>query len=136
MSMHRVHEIVLPVLRTELATKWPTLKCVSWVPDVDYRTFPIVQVRRMGGIARDIQRLDRAIIELTAYHSADLPTTEQLLADAITALDNMVDRQTNNSAGSLNTIRMVMGPSQFDSPFDDTFRVQALIQLGLRPPRV
>lgn len=123
------------MLKSVLTPFWPGLDVPSWNKDVDYRTFPILQVRRLGGLAKDLRRLDRAVIELTAHTNVDLPTTEDLLLDAQTVLYDMVDKQIVTPAGSLNSIRMTMGPTQFDGIFDDTFRVQSLIQLGVRPPR-
>lgn len=134
-TMHRVQSIVLPVLRAELTPLWPGLDCVSWNKDVDYRAFPILQVRRLGGLARDIRHIDRAVIELTAHTRADLPTTENLLLDGMTVLYDMVDNQTVTAAGSLSSIFVTMGPTQFDGIYDDSWRVQSLIQLGIRPPR-
>ena len=132
-SLNRVQRVIIPQLRAELPDD---VTVVSWVADTDYRVFPIVQVRRLGGLAKDRRRIDRAVIELTAYTQVDLPTTEDLLLDAMTVLYDMVDSQVSNPYGSICSYRETMGPTQFDSPFEDSWRVQALIQLGVRPPRV
>jgi hypothetical protein len=44
--MPRIQEVVLPLLKAEL----PGVQVVSWVPDVEDREFPIVNVRRLGGL--------------------------------------------------------------------------------------
>lgn len=129
--MPRIQEVVLDVLRDEL----PGVMITSWVPDVDYRQFPLLNVRRIGGIALDPAKLDKATIELAAHTEQSLEDTEDLFLDAREALWNMVQQQTLTDNGYLHSFRETMGPTQFDSPFDDTWRVQGIIQLGVRPRR-
>ena len=132
-NIPRVHEVILPVLRAQL----PGVMVTSWIPDVDKREFPLVNVRRLGGLANydHPDHLDRPVIELTAYTAEGLVPTEELLYDAMFVLHDMVDRQTVTSAGWLNSYRVTMGPTPFESPFEDIWRVQSLIQLGVRSPR-
>ncbi|GGM64790.1 hypothetical protein GCM10012275_39220 [Longimycelium tulufanense] len=130
--MPRIHEVIIPVLREKL----PEVMVTSWVPDVDYRQWPILNVRRLGGLARDVEWLDRPVIELTAYSRDGLVACERLFLDARQVLWGMVENQTLTEAGYLHSMRETMGPTQFDSPFDDSWRVQGLIQLGLRPARM
>lgn len=129
-DMPRVQEILLPVLREKL----PDVMFTSWVPDVDHREFPLVNIRRLGGLPVDVRRLDRAVIELTAYSADGLVACEDLYLDVRTVIWDMCQSQTVTPAGSICSYWETMGPTQFDSPFDDTWRVQGLIQLGLRPP--
>lgn len=129
--MPRVQAVVLPRLREEL----PGVMIGSWVPDVDHRTFPLLNVRRLGGISQDPKRLDRPTIELTAYTADGLVPTEDLYMDARQILFEMVDNQTLTPTGYLHSFFETMGPTQFDSPFDDTWRIQGIIQLGVRPRR-
>jgi hypothetical protein len=136
--MPRVQKVVLPILRTELADDYPTLNTGSWVKDVDLRTYPVLNIRRLSGLAVDVARLDRPVIELTAYGDKDmgLTGTENLYLDARQVLWDAVERQTVVSGvGYLHSFFEVMGPTQFDSPYDGTWRIQGLIQLGLRPVR-
>lgn len=130
-KMPRIQEVVLGVIRQEL----PDVQVTSWVPDVDYREFPLLNVRRIGGIAVDPARLDRATIELTAYTESSLEDTEDLYLDAREVLWNMVQEQTVADDGYLHSFRETMGPTQFDSIFDDTWLVRGIIQLGVRPRR-
>lgn len=129
--MPRVQEVVIPLLRAE----FPNVMITSWIPDVDHRTFPLLNVRRLGGIPEDPTRLDTPVIELTAYASDGLITTENILLDARTVLYNAVQNQTLTDSGYLHSYFETLGPTQFDSPFEDTWRVQMLIQLGVRPLR-
>lgn len=129
----RVQEIVLPILKAEL----PGVQVVSWVPDVDDRQYPIVNVRRLGGLEVDVDMLDRAVIEVTAFTDTNLMDCENLCLDARQILWNAWKRQTVvTGKGSISSFFTTLGPTQFDSPYDDTFRVQTLIQLGLRPTRI
>lgn len=130
-QMPRVQDIVLPALRAEL----PGVRFTSWVPDLKDRTYPLINIRRLGGISVDPKRLDRAVIEMTCFHNAGLIEAEDLYLDARQVLWDMVENQTVMPAGYLHSFFETLGPTQFDSPFEDTWRVQGLIQLGVRPPR-
>lgn len=130
--MPRIQDVVVPILRAGLGSG---VAVSSWVPDVDYRTYPLVNVRRLGGLARDIDFLDLPVVELTAYHQAGLVECEDLYLDARQILQEAVDKQTQTPAGYLHSFFETLGPTQFDSPFEDTWRIQGLIQLGLRPVR-
>lgn len=129
--MPRVQSIILPVLREAL----PGVTVGSWYRDIDYRTFPILNIRRLGGVGPDPKRLDLPVIEMTAYTQESLPATESLYMDAREVLLDMVERQTVTPSGYLHSFTETMGPTPFDSPFEDTWRVQGLIQLGVRPLR-
>jgi hypothetical protein len=112
----------------------------SWLPDIDYRDFPIVQVRRLGGVRnpRKPTELGLPVIELTVFTKApdgDLPTTEQLYEDVLEALYLAVRNQTVTEAGYLSSMKETLGATQFSSLFQDSWRVQGLVQLGIRPPR-
>jgi hypothetical protein len=128
----RIQEVVLPILKAEL----PGVQVVSWVPDVADRQYPIVNIRRLGGLEVDVDMYDRAVIELTVFTDTNLIDCENLCLDARQVLWDAWKKQTvvpgKGSIGSFNT---TLGPTQFDSPYDDTWRVQTLIQLGLRPTR-
>lgn len=130
--MPRIQEVVLPLLREQM----PEIRFTSWVPDPDKRVFPFINVRRLGGLPVDVERLDRAVIEMTAYSRDGLVATEDLYLDARTVLWRAVKQQTVTPAGNLSSFFETLGPTQFDSPFDDSWRIQGLIQLGLRPPRI
>lgn len=133
--MPRVQQVVIPLLRS-----WPALADVtisSWVPDIDYREFPIINIRRVGG-ARHGEHpnlLDKSVIEMTAFTETGLPETETLYAEALEALYDAVRYQTQTDAGYLHSIKETMGATQFSSLFMDSWRVQGLIALGVRPPR-
>jgi len=129
--MPRVQSIILPILREAL----PGVTIGSWYRDIDYRTFPILNIRRLGGVGPDPKRLDLPVIEMTAYTQESLPATESLYMDAREVLLDMVERQTVTPSGYLHSFTETMGPTPFDSPFEDTWRVQGLIQLGVRPLR-
>lgn len=129
----RVQEIVLPILKAEL----PGVQVVSWVPDVDDRDYPIVNVRRLGGLEVDVDMLDRAVIEITCFTDTNVIECENLCLDTRQILWNAWKKQTVvPDKGSISSFFTTLGPTQFDSPYDDTFRVQMLVQLGLRPTRI
>ena len=131
--MPRVQAVVLPLLRDAL----PGVKIGSWVEDIDYRTFPMLNVRRIGGRRYGEGPLELAlpVIELTAYGNEGLVETEQLYEDALEALYEAVRLQKLTDAGYLHSITETMGATQFSSLFMDSWRVQGLIQLGVRPPK-
>jgi hypothetical protein len=129
----RVQSIVLPILREAL----PGVKIGSWVEDIDYRSFPLLNVRRIGGVRHDRRPLDLGmpVIEMTAFGTASLPDTEQLYEDALEALHEAVRLQKLTEAGYLHSIKEKSGATQLSSLFQDSWRVLGLIQLGVRPPQ-
>jgi hypothetical protein len=132
--MPRVQAVVLPILRDAL----PGVKVGSWVEDIDYRLFPMLNIRRVGGIRHDTRptELSLPVIEMTAYGTEGLPETELLYEDALETLFAAVSNQTQTPAGYLHSIKETMGATQFSSLFQDSWRIQGLIQLGVRPPRL
>lgn len=133
--MPRVQAVVLPLLRGAAALEGVTI--TSWGADIDYREFPILNIRRVGGVRHGEfpDLLDKTVIEMTAYTTEGLPETELLYMDALEALYDAVRYQTQTDAGYLHSIKETMGMTQFSSLFMDSWRVQGLIALGVRPPR-
>lgn len=126
----RVQEIIIPLLRAA----FPAVQVVSWVPEIDDRQYPIMNVRRAGGYPVDPKLLDRGTVELTSYGNVNLEETEQLLKRTQIALWDAVRNQTVvPGVGYLHSYRQTFGPTQFDSPYDNTWRVQSLVQFGFRP---
>lgn len=149
--MPRIQAVVLPLLRDAFGQVRPDIQIGSWVNPVVYkdglvtkrRNFPLINVRRIGGITRTPNSLAFPVIELSAYSDnkdpdyLGYPGTEQLLLDADHILHQAVLNQTVvPGVGYLHSYFETMGPMQFDSPYDDTWRVQMLIQFGLRPVRL
>lgn len=137
-KLSRVQKIVLPILRTRFANYDRTVKVGSWTEDIDYRDFPLFNVKRLGGAGRNPKRPTKfglVVIELTCYDTEDLPTTEDLYDVALEALYEAVRKQTQTPDGYLHSIKETMGATEFGSPFQDSWRVQGLIQLGIRPSR-
>lgn len=131
-DMPRIQAVVIPLLKARLD---PSVTIGSWMRDVDHaRTWPVINVRRLGGLPLDPQRLDKPVIELTVYHDQGIVPAEDLWLDARTVLYEAWLAQTVvTGVGYIHSYFETFGPSQFDSPFDDTWRIQGLIQLGLRP---
>lgn len=132
--MPRVQSVVLPLLRAALPSD---VTVTSWGADIDYREFPIINIRRVGGVRHGERPdlLDKTVIEMTAYTTEGLPETELLYSDALEALYDAVRKQTQTDAGYLHSIKETMGATQFSSLFMDSWRAQGLIALGVRPPR-
>jgi hypothetical protein len=128
----RIQAIVIPILREA----FPDVKVSSWVEDIDYREFPMLNVRRIGGVRHDRRptQLAMPIIELTSFGITGLVETEQLYEDALEVLYDAVLTQKQTEAGYLHSIKETMGATQFSSLFQDSWRVQGLIALGVRPP--
>jgi hypothetical protein len=132
MGIPRVQAIVLPILRAAL----PDVNVRSWGEDIDYREFPAINIRRIGGVRDDVRfdQLDKPVIEMTAFTAVGLPETELLYIDALEALYDAVSKQTETDTGYLHSIKETMGMTQFSSLYMDSWRVQGLIALGVRPP--
>ena len=130
-KMPRITPIVLQILREAL----PGVTVTSWGADIDYREFPFINIRRVGG-RRDPRKpttLSLPVLEMTVYSKDGLPETEQLYEDALEALYEAVRLQRQFPSGYLHSMKETMGMTQFSSLFMDSWRVQGLIQLGLRP---
>ena len=137
-QLARVQKIVLPILRARFADYDRAVQVGSWTEDVEYRQFPLFHVKRLGGTRNATRptKFATPVIELTLYDTVDLPTTENLYDVALEALYEAVRRQTQTPDGYLHSIKETMGATEFGSPFQDSWRVQGLIQLGIRPPRL
>lgn len=137
--MPRVASVVLPILRDSFP-EFDSEQIVSWTPNASYRKFPLITLRRLGGYRHRTRptQLALPVIEMTAFTAlpdGDLPKTEQLYEDALEALYEAVRYQIQTPAGYLHSIQETMGATQFSSLHQDSWRVQGLIQLGVRPPR-
>ena len=123
--------MVLPLLRAAL----PDAKVSSWIEDVDYRTFPLVSIRRDGGVRHETRptKLSLPVVELAAFSDAGLVEAEELYDTALEALYAAVAAQTQTGAGYLHSIKETVGATQRESPYVDTWMVQGAIRLGLRP---
>ncbi|AQP30879.1 tail terminator [Rhodococcus phage AngryOrchard] len=133
-SVPRFQQVLLPILREGLG---PGVAVRSWIDDIDQRTYPMVNIRRIGG-TRDgnfPNKLDHPVVEITAYTDEGLIETEELYSQALDVLYAAQRKQILTPAGYITNITETMGMTQFSSLFIDTWRVQGLIRLGIRPLR-
>ncbi|ALA48130.1 tail terminator [Mycobacterium phage Phlei] len=133
--MPRIQSVVLPILRSDPRLAGVTIN--TWIPDVDHRVFPLINIRRIGGVRNEDAPTvySLPIIEMTAFTDTDLIECEELYETALDVLYDAVQTQKQTPAGYLQSIEETMGATQFSSPFQDSWRVQGLIRLGLRKPR-
>lgn len=131
-NIPRFQEVVIPILRQALP---PEVTVSSWVNDIDFRTYPIANLRRLGGY-RDRAHsgmMDHPVVELTVFSDEGLVETEDLYIAALDALLAAAKAQTQVDSGYIAYVSETMGMTQFSSLFQDTWRVQGLIKLGIRP---
>lgn len=126
----RMQDVVIPILREAL----PHAHVTSWTPDIDYREFPIVNVRRLGGYRHRgyPSKMDLPVIEITVYHDQGLVEAEDLYVEVLNALFDAQRTNKQVDAGRLTHIRETMGMTQFPAQAMDTWRVQGLILVGVR----
>jgi hypothetical protein len=137
-TIWRIQDVAIPIVRARVNEQWhEPVKVGSWVEDIDYRMFPMVNIRRLGGSRHERRphELYSGVIEMTAYGKQDYPDTENLYETALLALYDAVRDQTQTEHGYLHSIKETMGATQFGSLFQSSWRVQGLIRLGVRPPR-
>lgn len=134
-GMPRVQQIILPILRADPRMAGVTV--TTWVPDIDFRQFPMVNVRRIGGGRnKDLPTLHSSpVVELTAYSGESLIACEELYETVLDVLYDAVHRQTVTEHGYIQSLFETMGATQFSSLFQDSWRVQGLIRLAIRRPR-
>lgn len=130
--MPGIEEVVVRLLRASLPN---TIKVGTWVENIDHRSFPLVNVRRLGGTSVRPDWLDLPVVEITSYRKEGLVETRDLFLDCRELLWRAVQLQTTTERGYLHSFKDVMGGTVFDAPYGEAWRVQGLIQLGLRPPR-
>lgn len=134
MVFPRFQTVIIPVLRQALPED---VTVSSWVNDIDYRHYPIVNIRRLGGY-RDRDHpsgMDHPVMEMTVIHNEGLIEAEELYAQSLDALFAARHGQIVVDNGSIAYVKETMGMTQFSSLFQDTWRVQGLIQVGIRPLR-
>ncbi|QBJ00211.1 tail terminator [Mycobacterium phage Pharaoh] len=126
----RIQKVVAPLLREGL----PGVTVTTWVPDIDWREFPMVNVRRIGGIRNPKAPLLHMspVIEMSAYSNEGLIECEELYDEALEVLYEAVRNQTPTDAGYLQSMYETMGATQFSSLYQDSWRIQGLIRLGVR----
>jgi len=126
---------VAPLLRADPRLDGVTV--TTWIPDVDYREFPMINVRRIGGIRNPKAPLLHylPVIEMSAYTNDSLISCEELYETALDVLYDAVADQTPTDEGYLQSMYETMGATQFSSLFQDSWRVQGLIRLSVRGPR-
>lgn len=129
----RVQEVLLPILREAI----PEAQVGSWTADIDYREYPVINVRRIGGERSRVRPdlIDYPVIELTAYGGEGLPETEVLYTRALDALYEAAREQRVTEFGHVISVSEPMGMTQFSSLFQDSYRVQGLIKIGIRRSR-
>jgi hypothetical protein len=133
--MPRVQRIVLPILRDALPDR---VKCGSWLEDVDYRELPLVNVSRTGGVRHNKhpKKLSFPDVELLVISADGLVEAEELYDDALEALYDAVSRQKILPGGFyLHSILETSGPNNLETPFNDSWAIQGVIALGIRPPK-
>lgn len=135
-GMPRVSEILLPILRGDHRLDGVTVS--TWIPDIDYRAWPMLNIRRIGGIRNPQAPTLHAspVIELSAYTNTNLIECEELYETALDVLYDAVARQTQTDAGYVQSLFETMGATQFSSLYQDSWRVQGLIRLYIRKPRI
>lgn len=135
-GMPRVQKIVVPLLRGD--TRLAGVNITTWVPDIDYREFPIVNVRRIGGNRNPKLPLLNSfpVVEITAYSNEDLIHCEELYETVLDVLYEAIHNQTPTPDGYIQSMYETMGATQFSSMFQDSWRVQGLIRLSIRKPRI
>lgn len=135
MSFPRVQKVVAPILRGDPRLAGVTV--TTWVPDIDFREFPMINIRRLGGIRNPKAPLLHSlpVIEMSAYSTEGLIECEELYEDALEVLFDAVRDGTQAPEGYLSSIFETMGATQFSSLYQDSWRIQGLIRLGVRRPR-
>ncbi|BBC43581.1 tail terminator [Mycobacterium phage AN9] len=134
-AMPRVQSVVAPILREDPRLAGVTI--VTWVPDIDFREFPMINIRRIGGIRNTNAPLLHSlpVVEMSAYSTDGLIECEELYETALEVLYDAVKNGTQTPAGYLSSIFETMGATQFSSLYQDSWRIQGLIRLGVRTPR-
>lgn len=134
-TMPRIQRVLVPILRGDSRLSGVTV--TTWVPDIDFRDFPMLNIRRIGGIRNPgaPQLHSLPVVEMSMYTTDSLIECEELYETALDVLYDAVRNQTQTSEGYLQSMYETMGATQFSSLFQDSWRVQGLIRFCVRRPR-
>lgn len=135
-TMPRVQRVLVPILRAD--PRLEGVNITTWIPDIDYREFPIINIRRIGGIRNPTLPTVHSlpVVEMTAYTNTSLIDCEELYETALDVLYDAVNEQTQTDFGYVQSMYETMGATQFSSLFQDSWRVQGLIRFCIRRPRI
>lgn len=131
MTFPRFQKVVMHILREEFGRD---AEISSWMNDIDYRQYPTINVRRLGGYrsSRFPDRMDHPVMEMTVYHGDGLIEAEEIYSRAVDAIFRAWHTQQMTPDGHIAYVRETMGMTQISSLFQDSWRVQGLIQIGVR----
>lgn len=131
-----VQDIVIPLLQNKLIPGKAAMVS-DWKSDIANTDWPLILVKRLGGVRHATRptQLAMPIIELSVFTKVDKYTTDRLYEDALDVLFDAVRLQTLSDAGYLHSMKELQGPIDVASPYEDSWRVQGLIQFGVRPPQ-
>lgn len=129
-----VQDIVIPLLQSKLIPDKAAMVS-DWKTDIAHTKWPLVLVKRLGGARHETRpkQLGLPIIELSCFTTVDEYTTGKFYEDALDVLYDAVRLQTLTDVGYLHSIKELQGPIDVASPYEDSWRVQGLIRLGVRP---
>ena len=115
----RPQTLILPILREAL----PGASVVSVVPDVDYRTFPLVTIERAGGTRSESapRLLAHPELKLTVVSADGLVAAEELYEEALDALYDGLQR-----------FRETQGAIEVESRYPDTWAIEGAVALSVR----
>lgn len=100
---------------------------MSFIPDADYRSFPLLVLRRTGGTRNPaLPRLhSRPVIRLTVVSEDGQPDAEDLYEAALDALYAAVGDE-------FQSVTEVEGTTSTGSLYPDTYAVEGSIRLAVR----
>ena len=141
--MPRVQAVVLPILK--LAPALAGAKIGSWIENADFRTYPLINVRRAGGPGRNIDRplrLQITQVEIEVITNVSQVATSAMYDDVLDALyqavvtqQPAVDPDTGLVVGYISSIYETSGATELSALFTGTYRTQGMVRLGISSPR-
>lgn len=125
----RMAEVILPVVRREI----PEAQVVTWMPELKDRTYPLILIRRVGGIAYDAELADRPTVDIQVYHKESLAAAEGLALRVRGALVGAwKSQEVVDGKGTVNFIREMSGPNYVRDPGDNAWRIQMMLSILIR----
>lgn len=120
-----------------LEQAFPDVQVTTWIPAIDDRRYPIINLRSLGGYRsfKYPTLLAESVVEITCLSDVDLMQAEDLYIEALEALYDAYKNQVITPYGHLSSCKETMGLTQFSSEFQETWRAQGLVELGIRSKR-
>ena len=130
MALPRVAEILLPIIREAV----PSAQVATVMPEVSHKDYPLILVRRVGGVAINMDLLDRVTVDIQVFHNGTMAEAEDIALAVRGSLWSAYRKQRVIAGkGHIGYFTEMSGPGSVASDIPGVWRYQALYSVRIRP---